>query len=62
MTPEGSDWLNLGMEFEKRILANEKNNLKFNFLLPNDPYNSYYKTKVIIGLLFFYWRLVVKEI
>ncbi|GMH40484.1 hypothetical protein BSKO_08388 [Bryopsis sp. KO-2023] len=35
-----------GMEFEKRILANEKNNLKFNFLLPNDPYNMYYKTKI----------------
>ncbi|CAD7697669.1 unnamed protein product [Ostreobium quekettii] len=35
-----------GLDFEKRILANEKNNLKFNFLVPGDPYNAYYKTKI----------------
>lgn len=35
-----------GMEFEKRILANEKNNVKFNFLVPHDPYHAYYKLRV----------------
>ena len=28
------------------ILANEKNNVKFNFLVPGDPYNAYYQQKV----------------
>jgi splicing factor 3A subunit 1 len=36
----------LGAEFEKRILANEKNNVKFNFLVPTDPYHAYYKLRV----------------
>ncbi|KAH9298995.1 hypothetical protein KI387_030677, partial [Taxus chinensis] len=35
-----------GPEFEKRILANEKNNAKFNFLNPNDPYHAYYQHRV----------------
>lgn len=35
-----------GMEFEKRILANEKNNMKFNFLVPTDPYHAYYRMRV----------------
>jgi hypothetical protein len=35
-----------GAEFEKRILGNEKNNVKFNFLIPTDPYHAYYKLRV----------------
>jgi splicing factor 3A subunit 1 len=35
-----------GAEFEKRILANEKNNVKFNFLVPTDPYHAYYRMRV----------------
>ncbi|GLJ36513.1 hypothetical protein SUGI_0733490 [Cryptomeria japonica] len=35
-----------GPEFEKRILANEKNNSKFNFLNPSDPYHAYYQHRV----------------
>lgn len=35
-----------GREFEKRILANEINNSKFNFLKAGDPYNAYYEHKV----------------
>ncbi len=35
-----------GAEFEKRILANEANNIKFNFLKPGDPYHAYYQAKV----------------
>eukprot|EP00232_Nephroselmis_pyriformis_P014095 CAMPEP_0182879816 /NCGR_PEP_ID=MMETSP0034_2-20130328/16204_1 /TAXON_ID=156128 /ORGANISM="Nephroselmis pyriformis, Strain CCMP717" /LENGTH=466 /DNA_ID=CAMNT_0025012777 /DNA_START=39 /DNA_END=1436 /DNA_ORIENTATION=+ len=35
-----------GTDFEKRILANEKNNAKFNFLNASDPYNAYYQKKV----------------
>ena len=35
-----------GPEFETRILGSEKNNAKFNFLLPTDPYNAYYKSKI----------------
>ena len=35
-----------GPEFETRILGSEKNNAKFNFLLPADPYNAYYKSKI----------------
>lgn len=35
-----------GLEFEKRILANEKNNVKFNFLVPTDPYHAYYRMRV----------------
>eukprot|EP00249_Psilotum_nudum_P018493 c26835_g1_i1 orf=261-2729(-) len=36
-----------GPEFEKRILANEKNNVKFNFLNPIDPYHAYYQHRVL---------------
>lgn len=32
--------------FSRRILASEKNNAKFNFLLPGDPYHAYYRQKV----------------
>lgn len=35
-----------GPEFEKRILGSEKNNAKFNFLLPTDPYHAYYQSKI----------------
>jgi splicing factor 3A subunit 1 len=35
-----------GPEFEKRILGSEKNNAKFNFLLPADPYHAYYQSKI----------------
>jgi len=35
-----------GPEFEQRILGSEKNNAKFNFLLPNDPYNAFYKSRI----------------
>jgi splicing factor 3A subunit 1 len=35
-----------GPEFEKRILANERNNAKFNFLVPTDPYHAYYQMRV----------------
>lgn len=36
-----------GTEFEKRILANEASNVKFNFLKPGDPYHAYYQHKVV---------------
>ncbi|KAL4540028.1 hypothetical protein Ndes2437B_g01636 [Nannochloris sp. 'desiccata'] len=35
-----------GPEFENRILANEANNAKFNFLKAGDPYNAYYQHKI----------------
>lgn len=35
-----------GNEFEKRILANEASNVKFNFLKSGDPYHAYYQAKV----------------
>lgn len=35
-----------GLEFEKRILASEANNVKFNFLNPTDPYHAYYRMRV----------------
>lgn len=35
-----------GPEFEKRILATNKGNAKFNFLNPTDPYHAYYRHKV----------------
>ena len=35
-----------GTDFEKRILANEANNQKFNFLKDGDPYNAYYRKRV----------------
>ena len=39
-------WLFLAQRCRLSILANEKNNVKFNFLLPGDPYNAYYQHKV----------------
>lgn len=35
-----------GPEFERRILANGRNNVKFNFLNPGDPYHAYYQHRV----------------
>ncbi|KAK9819320.1 hypothetical protein WJX74_005429 [Apatococcus lobatus] len=35
-----------GLNFEARILATEKNNVKFNFLRPTDPYHPYYRYRV----------------
>ncbi|XP_008785884.2 probable splicing factor 3A subunit 1 [Phoenix dactylifera] len=35
-----------GPEFEKRILANNAGNAKFNFLIPSDPYHAYYQHRV----------------
>ncbi|PRW57503.1 putative splicing factor 3A subunit 1 isoform A [Chlorella sorokiniana] len=35
-----------GTDFEKRILANEAQNQKFNFLKDGDPYNAYYRKRV----------------
>eukprot|EP00897_Mesotaenium_endlicherianum_P000066 jgi/Mesen1/1005/ME000120S00159 len=35
-----------GPDFEKRILAANKNNAKFNFLTPTDPYHAYYRHRV----------------
>jgi hypothetical protein len=36
----------VGLTFEKKILANEANNVKFNFLRSTDPYHAYYRFKV----------------
>lgn len=38
--------ISAGPEFENRILANEANNAKFNFLKAGDPYNAYYQHKI----------------
>jgi splicing factor 3A subunit 1 len=35
-----------GLEFEKRILQNEKSNVKFAFLTPTNPFHAYYQFKV----------------
>ena len=35
-----------GPEFEKHILANERENVKFNFLKSTDPYHAYYDHRV----------------
>merc|ERR1719178_455749 len=35
-----------GEEFEQRIVANERENTKFKFLSPKDPYNAYYRAKI----------------
>ncbi|BDA49786.1 Splicing factor 3A subunit 1 [Coccomyxa sp. Obi] len=35
-----------GLTFEKKILQNEQNNVKFNFLRSTDPYHAYYRFKV----------------
>jgi splicing factor 3A subunit 1 len=47
---DGSVLARSGPEFEKRILANEKNNVKFNFLVPTDPYHAYYQLRVGLQL------------
>eukprot|EP00741_Cyanophora_paradoxa_P022730 tig00021501_g21952.t1 len=36
-----------GEDFERRIMMNERNNVKFNFLQYADPYNAYYKWKIM---------------
>jgi splicing factor 3A subunit 1 len=36
----------VGVAFEARILASEKNNVKFNFLLAADPYHAFYRLRV----------------
>jgi splicing factor 3A subunit 1 len=35
-----------GVEFEKRIVANERDNVKLNFLKSTDPYHKYYQLRV----------------
>lgn len=35
-----------GPEFEKRIIANNAGNVKFNFLYPSDPYHAYYQHRL----------------
>ncbi|GMT14462.1 hypothetical protein PFISCL1PPCAC_5759, partial [Pristionchus fissidentatus] len=35
-----------GVDFENKIREKESGNVRFNFLLPTDPYNAYYKHKV----------------
>ncbi|QDZ19966.1 subunit 1 of splicing factor 3A [Chloropicon primus] len=35
-----------GEAFEQRILLQQKDNSKFRFLSPKDPYNAYYKAKI----------------
>ncbi len=35
-----------GTAFEQRILNNDRNTVKFGFLLPGNPYNPYYQSKV----------------
>ena len=35
-----------GQEFERKILGNEKDNVKFSFLKPSDPYHAYYRLRV----------------
>lgn len=35
-----------GPEFEKRIIANNAGNVKFNFLNPSDPYHAYYQHRL----------------
>merc|ERR1712173_272641 len=35
-----------GPDFEARIRKNESNNIKFNFLKDDDPYNSFYRHRV----------------
>ncbi|XP_030483117.2 probable splicing factor 3A subunit 1 [Cannabis sativa] len=35
-----------GPEFEKRIIANNTGNAKFNFLIPSDPYHAYYQHRL----------------
>lgn len=35
-----------GLEFEKRIIASNAGNAKFNFLNPSDPYHAYYQHRL----------------
>uniref|UniRef100_A0A1D1YVN5 Putative splicing factor 3A subunit 1 n=1 Tax=Anthurium amnicola TaxID=1678845 RepID=A0A1D1YVN5_9ARAE len=35
-----------GPEFERRILAHNTGNAKFNFLIPSDPYHAYYQHRL----------------
>lgn len=35
-----------GPEFEQRVLSDQSNGQKFNFLLPGNPYRAYYDAKV----------------
>lgn len=35
-----------GIEFERRILGQEAQNVKFNFLQQADPYHAYYRLRV----------------
>lgn len=35
-----------GSEFEAKIHENERHNLKFAFMNPNDPYNMYYRKRL----------------
>ncbi|KAM1833154.1 hypothetical protein ACFX13_023006 [Malus domestica] len=35
-----------GLEFEKRIMANNTGNAKFNFLISTDPYHAYYQHRL----------------
>lgn len=39
-----------GLSFEQRILTQQQNNSKFNFLRPNDPYHAYYRYKASLRL------------
>ncbi|KAJ1512771.1 hypothetical protein HMI54_007772 [Coelomomyces lativittatus] len=36
-----------GIQFEEKIRENEKNNSKFYFLNPKDPYHAYYQWKLV---------------
>ncbi|BBN13863.1 hypothetical protein MPTK1_6g06990 [Marchantia polymorpha subsp. ruderalis] len=36
-----------GLEFEQKILSNEKRNPKFNFLKSKDAYHSYYQRRIL---------------
>lgn len=35
-----------GQDFEKRVMANNHNNMKFNFLTSTDPYHAYYQHRL----------------
>lgn len=41
-----------GPDFEKKILATNRGNAKFNFLNPSDPYHAYYRcVRLFVGVL-----------
>ena len=44
-SPPLQSLLSTGLSFEQRILSQQQNNAKFNFLRPNDPYHAYYRWK-----------------